>query len=337
MATAVVERTWRESTPEGVEQDLAALWRDLASGESPVTRAVMANLVVFRLPERARADEPSARSGDAVLESVVALHPSRTLVIEHDRGEPDPQAPFAAGVGVSVFGTAAGRYGVERILVRAACADESLPSIIRRFVHGGRPTSLWWTEDLSKSAPSDCLIELARQLIYDSRQWSDVRGGLRAIAALAKARHVDLADLNWRRLAPIRRALVHAAAGLGTDRSSLTMTVAHAPGEAALGWLLAGWIAARLRLAPHQWPAFEATADDGELVTFTIHDGASSLTTALDRHRVLVSQTGVAPISVPAAEEPIADAVAAEMRSLSRDAVLTDTIAALVGPLADRR
>ena len=48
MAAAVIDRAWRESSPDEVEQDLGALWRELAAASAPVTRAVMGNLVVFR-------------------------------------------------------------------------------------------------------------------------------------------------------------------------------------------------------------------------------------------------------------------------------------------------
>jgi len=47
MATAVADRTWRDSSPETIEADLAALWIDLAR-QGPVVRALMANLVIFR-------------------------------------------------------------------------------------------------------------------------------------------------------------------------------------------------------------------------------------------------------------------------------------------------
>lgn len=330
MAAAVIDRAWRESSPDEVEQDLGALWRELAAASAPVTRAVMGNLIVFRYHERrARAAKSVAQSGDAALESVVALHPSRAVVIEHERGEHDPQAPFAAGVGISVFGSTAAPYGVERIVIRSACAEVSLPSIIRRFIHGDRPTSLWWTEDLSKSAPSDALVDLARQLVYDSRNWRNIRAGFRAIGPLAASKTIDLADLNWRRLAPFRRALVHAVSGLHIDHSSLTMNIVHRPGDAALAWLLAGWVVARLRLAPHEWPTIEEARGAQEFLTLTVDDGVAEVTTALNGHRVLISQKGAPPVTVPAADEDPAEAVAAELRSLSRDTALAETIHAL--------
>src|SRR5438067_7477007 len=55
------------------------------------------------------------------------------------------------------------------------------------------------------------------------------------------------ADVNWRRLAPVRQALVHAAESMqADDLRHADVRIAHRPGETALAWLLGGWLAARL-------------------------------------------------------------------------------------------
>jgi glucose-6-phosphate dehydrogenase assembly protein OpcA len=329
MAAAVVQRAWRESTPEAVEDDLAALWREVAAGEH-VARAVMANLVVFRFRERwtTYADDVAQR-GDRAIESVIGLHPSRAIVIEHERGDHSAQAPAGAGVGISIFGSASSRYGVERIVVRSACAEVSLPSIVRRFLRGDRPTSVWWTEDLSRDVPSQVLVELTRQLVYDSRDWSDVPAGFRAVAALAASDRVDLADLNWRRLAPVRRALVNAVATLSGSRSPLRVAIAHRTGEAALAWLLGGWLAAQLGLDRHNWPSIEESRVAPEVLTVTVEDGSGEIVTTLENHRVVVTTHAHPPMIVPAPAEPPADAIAAELRCLARDAALRQALAAI--------
>jgi glucose-6-phosphate dehydrogenase assembly protein OpcA len=327
--SAVVERAWRASTPDTVEDDLAALWREMAAAGPTLARAVMANLVVFRFHERRTRETDPAPDIDAALEAIIGLHPSRAIVIEHDRGEHAAQAPSSAGVGISVFGPTSARYGVERIVVRSACAEVSLPSIVRRFIRGDRPTSLWWTEDLSRGAPADVLIDLARQLLYDSRHWRDVQAGFQAIAPLAAQQRVDLADLNWRRLDPMRRALVHAVGAVRADRTTLRLSIAHRPGDAALGWLLAGWLASRLKLARNEWPSVQESRFANEFLTLTIEDGATTVTAALNGDRVHVSQHGVSPLTVPAPREHEAEAMAAELRTLSRDRPLAEAIAAL--------
>ncbi len=329
MAAAVVERSWRESTPESVEDDLASLWRDIAGNGPSIARAVMANLIVFRFHERrARpSDQPPLGTDDAI-EALIGLHPSRTIVIENERGDHAEQSPTSAGVGISVFGSAAARYGVERIVVRSACADVSLPSIVRRFLRGDRPTSVWWTEDLSRDVPSDALVDLARQLIYDSRTWHDVRSGFEVVAPLATSQRIDVADMNWRRLDPIRRALAHAVDGLQPG-SPPRLSIRHRPGEAALGWLLAGWLAARLHPPRNAWPSIEQSPTGDDVVTLVIDDGATRVTTTLTDDRVHVSRAGMAPIVVPSPREQPAEAMAAELRTLSRDAALADALAAI--------
>lgn len=334
MAAALVERAWRDSTPESVEHDLAALWRELAAGGA-VARAVMSNLVVFRFVER-RSDGTgdAGRGPDGIpvhpdLESVVALHPSRTIVIEHDRGEHDARAPVGARVGVSIFGPPAGHYGVEQIVVKSACAEVSLPSIVRRFVRGDLPTSVWWTEDVSQWPPLPALVATGRQLVYDSRGWRDIDAGFGAIAGFARDGRLDLADLNWRRLSPLRRALLHAARNPGAGAAPTQIRIAHRPGDAALGWLLAGWLGARLEWPGGAWPPVEASRQGDELLELTIGTGDATFTAALNEQRVLVSQPGVPPMLVPAPRDSEAETVAAELRSLSHDPALHDALLAL--------
>jgi glucose-6-phosphate dehydrogenase assembly protein OpcA len=328
MASALVERAWRDTTPEGVEDDLAALWRDLA-GRGAITRAVMSNLVVFRFHERrSNRGRVSGGAGSDAHEAVMALHPSRTIVIEHDRGHHDPQEPIGAAVGVSVFGPPTARYGVEQVLVKSACAEVSLPSVVRRFIRGDLPTSVWWTEDLSRWPPLDALVETGRQLVYDSRAWLDMDAGFRTLAPLTAGRRIDLADLNWRRLAPLRRALLHAVAGI-TAPGHAPIRITYRPGERALAWLLAGWLAARLRWTRGGWSPVEESPDSADLLTLTIGGGSESLVATLDDHRVLVQQPGIAPMTLPTPRDTDAEAIAAELRSLSYDAALHEAIVAV--------
>ena len=155
----------------------------------------MSNLVVFReriTPiDRAPGADVDAVAADLPLHEVLARHPSRLIVLEHEHGRVAPAAPFAAGVGIVTFGPPEARYGVEQIVVRAACAEASLPSIVRRFIRGDLPTTVWWTEDLSQVPPLAALVTMGRQLLYDSRLWRDVARGVRALAPLAGDSQAD--------------------------------------------------------------------------------------------------------------------------------------------------
>jgi glucose-6-phosphate dehydrogenase assembly protein OpcA len=325
MAGAVADRVWRDSSPESIEADLAALWREIGQGNVTIARAVMSNLIVVRAP----ADDRRALSeiaADLPLDDVAARHPSRTIVLEHCDSDRSA-APFAAAVGIVTFGSPQARYAVEQIVVRSACPEPSLLSILRRLVRGDVPTTVWWTEDLSNRPPFDPLLTVGRQLLYDSRGWRDVRRGLAAILPLVDNGRVDLADLNWRRLAPLRRALVHARGPLKGERwRGATIAIAHAASEPAAASLLAGWLHAErpgdpLEIAVEVLPA----ADPGSILTVVTGD----LSAALTSRAVHLSSTSAPPLVVAVPQESAAEAIAAELRALSPDRALLSALRAL--------
>jgi len=331
MAAAVATRLFRVSTPEAIEPDLAALWREITQADAPIARAVMSNLVVFRGKVPASPPGAAAPDIDERVEDVLARHPSRLIVLEHERVEQASGAPFAAGVGIAVFGPEHARYGVEQIVARPACAEAALPSIVRRFIRGDLPTTVWWTEDLSQQPPLAALVRMGRQLLYDSRQWSDVAGGVRALAPLVGDRYADLADLNWRRLLPVRRALDHAkrAGGMGALSPDAAVHIAHRAGDGALAWLLAGTLMAgpeRPALPP---PQVEASAPEGAVLLMTIRRGSTQTTVTLTAQSVVIDEGSGPPLEVSVPIEREADAVAAELRLLCQDADLGAAIRAL--------
>src|SRR5262249_45601469 len=149
---------------------------------------------------------------DLPIEDVAERHPSRVIVLHHG-GQPDPCGPVAARISVVVFGAPPARFGVEQIAIRSTCADASLPSIVRRLARGDLPTSIWWTDDFSQATPVQALASVGRQFVYDSRRWRDVRRGMVALAPIvSQPNGPDVADLNWRRLTPLRQAVAQAVA-----------------------------------------------------------------------------------------------------------------------------
>ena len=329
MAEPVGEATWRASTPDAIESNLAALWRDLAGRGSPVARAMMSNLIVVR-DQTAVPSKTGPRSDRYTLDEVAAYHPSRVIVITHDEGRDTPASPLAARVGVVTFGPPEARYGVEQIAVQSACAEAALPSIVRRLVRGDLPTSLWWRADLSRVPLVDALVAMGRQVVFDSRQWQDVRGGVLALAPLLGQRRLDLADLNWSRLSPVRQALLHAAGSLTFDalcRSAVS--VVHRPGDAALAWLFHGWLSARMEWRGPASSTVEEAEMGDHVLTVTIASGESTLSVTLGEHRVVVEHDAASPFSIGVPRQGEADAVASELRSLARDACLHDAISAL--------
>ena len=96
MAGAVADRAWRDSTPEGIEVDLATLWREAGQGDVPIARAVMSNLIVVRAPSAERRALTDI-AADLPLDAVVARHPSRTIVLEHCHRD-SPREKVSGGV-----------------------------------------------------------------------------------------------------------------------------------------------------------------------------------------------------------------------------------------------
>ncbi len=211
MAKPVTTLLSRPSSPESIEDDLAILWRDVAR-DGPVTRAVMANLVVFRdRPERERVDLAAPVEG-VPIDEVALRCPARVIMLHHT-ARSTPCGPIGATISIFLFGPPEMRIGVEQIAVRSSCAEDSLPSVVRHLLLGDIPTTVWWAEDVSQIAPLDAIVTMGRQLVYDSRQWRDIRRGIQPLARLLSRPHApDLADLNWRRLTSMRQALVQALA-----------------------------------------------------------------------------------------------------------------------------
>lgn len=176
MAAAVV--AWRGSSPDAIETDLAALWRE-AAREGPVARALMSNLVVVREHRSG-----SAGVGEAAIVEVAQRHPVRAILLDYTRGIPTACAPEAPRVGLVTFGTPPLRYGVELMAIHAACAESSIPSIVRRLVRGDVPTTIWWTGDLSERSAPHAMTTIGRQFVCDSGSWRDARKGIRSVADL---------------------------------------------------------------------------------------------------------------------------------------------------------
>jgi len=330
MAGPVGEATWRPSSPEAVEADLAAVWRELAGRAKPVARAVMSNLIVVR-DQTAVPTKTGTRSDRLTLDEVSAYHPSRVIVITHDEGRDAPGGPLAARVGVLTFGPPEARYGVEQIAVQSACAETALPSIVRRLVRGDLPTSVWWRADLSRVPLVEPLVAMGRQLVYDSRGWNDVRAGVLAMAPLLVNRRVDIADLNWRRLAPVRQALLHAGDRLTVDDLCRSpVRVVHRPGDEAMAWLFLGWLSARLEWkGPAESRVEEAESGDDVLKVIVGSGDAGDVTVVLTPHSVQLRHGDRPPLSMGVPREGEADAVASELRSLARDVCLHDALGAL--------
>lgn len=345
MANAVTDRVSRSSSPDRIEADLAALWREVAR-DGPVSRAVMSNLVVYcRCPADQNVDL-GVPPADIPVEDVARQHPARVILLHHDLDAPD-QLTLAAHVGVLLFGPPAARYGVEQIVIRSACSEAALPSIVRPLMLGDVPTTVWWTEDLSRTRPLTPLVTMGRQLVYDSRRWRDVRLAVNALSPLLSDRFgPDLADANWRRLTPVRQALIHAiGSGDAVKRPMFgSVRIRHQAGESALAWLLAGWLESvgsqglhqdavsneQIRRAPDPTIELAVTEDPALRDDVLAASFGDDLQLRLGAHQVTVEDAlGPAPFTVSIPHEEGAQAIAAELRLLTHDQAFHATLGAL--------
>jgi len=334
VAGPVADRVWRDVSPDEIEPALAAVRRE-AGGSAPLAHAVMSNLVVVRT---CGADEPldAFAAADAeTIDAVAARHPSRVIVIAHEEGCPLTRAPLAARVSVTTYGAPQARYAVEQVSIRSSCDATSLPSIVRRLIRGDVPTTVWYPGDISQQPPIPAIVAEGRQLVYDSRRWRDIGAGTRAVVQAIETAGIDVADLNWRRLAAVRQALRHACEELPVDDLRRAhVRIDHAPGDAAIAWLLRGWLASRLAWSDEDLPAVTSAARHGARLLLTIGEAPRQTTVELSDAAVRVDQRGLPPYTLAVPQESIADAVAAELRSLTPDAALRETLRALARTIA---
>jgi len=132
--------------------------------------------------------------------------------------------------------------------------------------------------------------------------------------------------VNWRRLLPVRRALVHAVGSSDpSKRQHLTSVhIRHRRGEAALAWLFAGWLESVGSIISVD----EDPELDDDAVTASFDDG---LHLRLGSHQVGIDDPlGPAPFAVAIPGETEAEAVAAELRVLTHDVALHDALAVLI-------
>ena len=320
---AAVAPGWRQTSPASLDEDLAGLWEE-ASASGPISRAVMSNLVIIR---------PQGSTGQApdTLDEVLRRHPARAILIDYAADQRDACAPESIAVSLLVFGGTAERYGVERIAVKTSCADASLPSLVRRLIRGDVPTSVWWAADAARWPVALPLAEEARQLVYDSGDWTDVRRGVASIAAaIRQPGALDLADINWRRLSPLRQAVRHAVAleGGGRFDQGFRIRIEFGPGKVAAAWLIAGWLQ-HARKAPaiteQQLEVVPAQTSD-PFVSVSLDAADGRLWATWSSTEVSAEIAGRPPVILPPPAESPGAAIASELDNLGREYALRDTL-----------
>ena len=236
-----------------IEEELARFWHDPEAPEagSPVTRACMANLVIFCR----NIDEERELTQE--IPSIVASHPARVLLLVADG--------HSQSEGLEAFVRAHRRLTEEgqqiyseHVTVRAGSASiRRLPSTVRSLLLGDLATTLWWA---TPEAPPlhgtlfDELAELADQVIYDSVAWTDPLRQLIVMADWIGRGHAkSIADLAWQR-PRLWHHLIAQSLDPGYAPGALEgmseIHIEHGPHALTQAWLLIGWVALRLGWQP---------------------------------------------------------------------------------------
>jgi glucose-6-phosphate dehydrogenase assembly protein OpcA len=107
--------------------------------------------------------------------------------------------------------------------------------------------------------------------------------------------------------------------------------VRYRSGEAALAWLLGGWLDAQLRPVAASKVEVEEALEQTDVLTTLFGADDPEITISLGDQAVVATLRGNAtPITVTLARESHAEAVAATLRTLGRDVCLHQALAALV-------
>ncbi|HVF13545.1 MAG TPA: glucose-6-phosphate dehydrogenase assembly protein OpcA [Acidimicrobiales bacterium] len=251
--------------------------------------AVRASVLTLVAVTHSQSEADLVRS---IIHDLDVRHPSRTLVVVLEKGEPDVAAGEGTGVDAAVWVHALEHDG------RAVCFEEvrlhvrgparyHLDSIVGPFALPDVPLVVWLPASLP--SPGDPLLDVADRLVVDSRA-ADEGGGDVLARAATLARRLPVTDLSWIRMAPWRSLLAGLFEGSvnrpfldGVDRVEVA-------GNRGPRQLLGGWLLRRLALTParvelkragHVSVCIEATDPHGRRATFcVVRKGAERVLTS---------------------------------------------------------
>jgi glucose-6-phosphate dehydrogenase assembly protein OpcA len=218
---------------------------------------------------------------------------------------------------------------------------------------------MYWPDELpASSAPVRELLHQADRLIVDSRRLADERG-LGELCRLGAAEpDVELADLSWLGISPLRGMCAalfdpprDPAALRRIDRARVSSNIqgTQARGLLALGWLMSrlGWSSARRLPDAESTRRWQATRKDGKPVTLElstrpaageIHHGVAGLELwaggdawSLTRDECIhVRGPDLPPRSQPARSHTDPDLMAVALGAKGRDRIYKEALAQAV-------
>jgi glucose-6-phosphate dehydrogenase assembly protein OpcA len=239
----VGEDAWsgHDTNPDAIDTALRRLLRERHAASRALAPARVLNLVV--VAERARKDVIAKR-----LERVGRYEASRTILCAVD----EVRRTLDATVVMSYAEPDDGGLQLIHEKVEIDVGPEHLrhlDTIVDPVLAPELPTALW--SPYGHQRWLHPLLAKADVVLLDSDELNEPHAGLSRAAELARSAYV--VDLAWLRTTPWRERLAASfdpPGRLATLRDLNAVSIRHAPGSAASGLLLAGWLASRLRWDP---------------------------------------------------------------------------------------
>lgn len=238
-----------------LEKELANLWRQGSTQDSPVLRACMWNLLVYTTHV-----EDVAPSRD-VLSLLVQARPARVILMAPG----DDDAPeLSAWASAHCHRTPSGnKLCSESITLEARNGGwPHIPSLVRALLVPDVPSALWWVgPPPMSSAEVEPFCRGLSRLMVDSRR---ARLGTSPWATLVQLmeRRVPVVDLGWLVLAPVRlglAALFDTPHGPAQLQRLSQVVIRGGRGGITSAHLMIGWLASRLKwnfgvsTGPQRW------------------------------------------------------------------------------------
>jgi glucose-6-phosphate dehydrogenase assembly protein OpcA len=254
-ATSVLSlQTPKDVSVSQVEAELSKIWQSY--GESAAARATTFNLLVYE-PD----DDPISRM--ASIDAIASQSPCRVVNLVPIEGEDEGvSAQVAAYCPINKGGRSALICGEYITLTGTHEAFGRVHTLIQNLLIPDLPVFLWWkTSPAPNTRMFERLINMSDRLIFDSSHFQSSEPDLIKAHEMVKA-GLQIADLNWRRLAPWQELTAQAfdpperrAAIWDVDR----VTIDYEKGNSTQAFMFLGWLASRL-----DWQPTSITSEGGD-------------------------------------------------------------------------
>jgi len=266
---ATLIRGGHVSSLHALSAELSELHREmLRTGHDevrPVRTAVLTLVAVCT-------DEASADRAAEVVRRLAGNHPARAILVVADRNATPDGVDADLALECSAIG------GAEQICaesVRLAVRGQPalhLTSVVTPLLLPDVPVVLWLVgaPPLEQALHAD-VLGICERIVLDSDAYDDPLQTLHALASTHREHgHLPVGDMAWARLLPWREVLAQSFDGgdmlpflRGVRRLDIESSGAHPSAEC---WLLAGWLASRLRWQQQGGPTITVRAREAERI-----------------------------------------------------------------------